>query len=141
MSSAGIALDGIVFGSVAITARALVSVQLDLTIAQWRVLVIVGDGEDGVTMTEIADRLGAEVSPASRLVGRVVRRGLLDVGKDARDRRVTRAAVTPAGRAVKEVVLERRRTFLREILSAAGPIGPEAEAALERVASAFGRYL
>ena len=112
---------------------------IELSFAQWRVLVIVGEGS-GATVTEIAGRLGAEISPASRLVSRLARRGLVSARKDDRDRRVTRITVTAIGRELREAVLKRRRELLAEVLAMAGPIEPNAEAALERIGAAFRRY-
>ena len=134
------ALEAIALGSVAITTLALAAVGLELTFAQWRVLVIVGDDPDGATVTEIATRLGSEVSPVSRLVGRIARRGLVGVRKDDRDRRVTRVAITDAGRELRATVLERRRELLRDVLAASGPLDPAVEAELVRIGVAFRRY-
>ena len=91
------ALEAVAFGAVAITTRAIATVGLELTFAQWRVLVVVGGSADGATVTEIASRLGAEISPVSRLVTRLARRGLVDARKDANDRRVTRVTITDDG--------------------------------------------
>src|SRR6266568_1510563 len=113
------ALEAVALGSVAVTTRALATVGLDLTFAQWRVLVIVGESSDGATVTEIAARLGGEISPVSRLVSRIARRGLVNARKDERDRRVTRVAATDAGRRLRETVLARRRALLLDVLAAA----------------------
>ncbi|MEA2629835.1 MAG: hypothetical protein QOE66_54 [Chloroflexota bacterium] len=140
VASAQSSLEAIAFGSVAVTTRALATVGLDLTFAQWRVLVIVGEDPGGATITEIASRLGGEISPVSRLVSRLGRRGFVAVRKDARDRRATRVTVTDAGRGVREAVLEDRRRQLALVLADVGPIAPEVEVALERIGTAFRRY-
>lgn len=135
------ALEAVAFGSVAVTSRALAAVGFELTFAQWRVLVVVGENpEAGASVTEIAARLGAEISPVSRLVSRLARRGLVTAYKDDRDRRVTRVRVSDAGREIRDTVIERRRELLAEVLAAAGPIDDEAEAALQRIGVAFRRY-
>ncbi len=134
------ALEAVVFGSVAVTTRALATFGLELTFAQWRVLVVVGEKSDGATVTEIAARLGAEISPVSRLVTRLARRGLVTAFKDDQDRRVTRVTVSEAGREVRETVIERRRELLAEVVAAAGPIEPEVAAALHRIGAAFRPY-
>ena len=134
------ALEAVSFGAVAVTSRALAAVGLELTFAQWRVLVVVGEKPSGATVTEIAARLGAEVSPVSRLVSRLVRRGIVTVVKDEHDRRVTRVTVSEAGREIRDTVIERRREFLAEVVAAAGPIEPDAAAALARIGAAFRRY-
>ena len=134
------ALEAVAFGSVAVTTRAIAAAGLDLTFAQWRVLVVVGERPNGATITEVAARLGAEISPVSRLVSRLARRGVVKARKDDQDRRVTRVTVTDEGREIRETVITRRRELLADVLAAAGPIGPEAEAALERIGAAFRRY-
>ena len=127
------ALEAIALGSVAITTRALAPVGVELTFAQWRVLVIVGETPDGATVTEVAMRLGAEISPVSRLVSRLARRGLVETHKDAHDRRVTRVVLTKAGLSIRETVMARRRKLLTGVLLAIGPLDPIVEAALERI--------
>jgi DNA-binding MarR family transcriptional regulator len=103
--------------------------------------VVAGENpEEGATVTEIAARLGAEISPVSRLVGRLARRGLVDADKDKRDRRVTRVTVSETGRELRDTVIERRRELLTEVLAAAGPIEPDVVAALDRIGGAFRRY-
>ena len=134
------ALEAIVFGSVAVTTRALSTVGLDLTFAQWRVLVIVGEEPKGATVTEVAARLGAEISPISRLIGRLARRGLVISAKDEQDRRVTRVTVSEKGRAIRANVIERRRVMLADVLESAGPVEPELAAALERIGRALRPY-
>jgi DNA-binding MarR family transcriptional regulator len=138
---AHVALEAVALGSVAVTTRALLTVSSDLTFGQWRALVIVGEHAGGATVSEIATRLGAEISPVSRLVSRLVGRGLLLTAKDARDRRVTRVSLTEAGHELRETVLERRRAILGGVLEDAGPIEPEVAAALERIGRAFREYL
>ena len=134
------ALEAIAFGSVAITTLALATTGLDLTFAQWRVLVIVGDDPAGATVTEIATRLGADVSPVSRLVGRAARRGLVRTSKDDRDRRVTRVMLTDAGTELRETVLDHRRRLLADVLVEASPIDPEVASALDRIGKSILRY-
>jgi MarR family transcriptional regulator, organic hydroperoxide resistance regulator len=134
------ALEAIALGSIAVTTRALATVGVELTFAQWRVLVIVGGDSDGVTVTEIATRLGGEISPVSRLISRLGRRGFVNARKDDRDRRVTRVTLTDAGRELRETVLERRRELLAEVLTEVGPIEPDIETMLDRIGTAFRPY-
>lgn len=135
------ALEAIAFGAVAVTTRALATIGPELTFAQWRVVVIVGAESDGATVTEVAVRLGAEVSPASRLVSRLARRGLMVASRDPHDRRVKRVTLTDRGRDLRTTVLERRREMLADVLRMVGPIGPDLDAALDRIATSFGRYI
>jgi len=134
------ALEAIALGSVAITTRALAAVAVDLTFAQWRVLVIVGEGPEGATVTEVAKRLGSEISPVSRLVGRLARRGLVETHKDTLDRRVTRVMPTSTGRSIRETVLAHRRELLTAVLVTIGPLDPIVEAALERIGAGLSSF-
>jgi DNA-binding MarR family transcriptional regulator len=134
------ALQAIAFGAVAITTRALQTVGLELTFVQWRVLVIVGATEDGLTVSEIAARIGSELSPTSRLVARMARRGLVTLVKEDVDRRVTRVTLSSEGRRVRHSVLERRLALLVAVLAAAGPISPEVVAGLQRIGDAFAQF-
>jgi DNA-binding MarR family transcriptional regulator len=131
------ALEAVALGSVAVTTRALISTALELTFAQWRILMIVGQDASGATMSEIATRIGAEISPVSRMVGRLARRGLVATSKDERDRRVTRVTATERGTAIRETVLARRRELLTLVLASVGPIDPDVIAALERIGDGF----
>ena len=131
------ALEAVALGSVAVTTRALISTALELTFAQWRVLMIVGQDARGATMSEIATRVGAEISPVSRMVGRLARRGLLATTKDEKDRRVTRVTVTDHGRTMRAAVLTRRRELLTMVLATVGPLDPDVISALERIGDGF----
>jgi DNA-binding MarR family transcriptional regulator len=134
------ALEAIAFGSVAITTRALDAAGVDLTFAQWRVLVIVGQDAGGATVTEIATRLGADISPVSKLVSRMARRRLVRTAKDDRDGRVTRVTVTEDGRKLRKTVVGLRRRMLADVLTEAGHIDPDIASALDRIGIAISRY-
>src|SRR5512142_2250380 len=109
-------LERLVVGSVAITERAIAEAGADLTFVQWRVLLIVGQHDQGATVGEIAARIGAHNSPASRLISRLKRRGVVTTHKDQLDARVTRATLTVAGRELRARVLGHRRDILEELL-------------------------
>ena len=136
----GDALEEISRGVVAVTARALAAVGLEATFAQWRVLLIVGDAVEGASVSEIARRLGAEISPVSRLVTRLAGRDLVVTRKDKRDRRVTRVLVTARGRAVREAVLLHRRQLLDEVLSDIGPLDVATAETLRGIGRRLRRY-
>ncbi len=131
-------LEPIVVGAVAITARALSAAGADLTFLQWRLLLVLGEHPNGATVTDLAGRVGVNLSPASRLVGRLARRGLVATGPDANDRRATRVTLTPAGEDLRRQVLERRGEDLRAVLAEAELSRREREG-LARVSEAFGR--
>ncbi|MBF6605660.1 MAG: MarR family transcriptional regulator [Chloroflexi bacterium] len=122
--------------SVAVTARAITAAGADLTFTQWRVLLVVGERTEGATVNEIATRIGAHASPASRLVSRLKRRGVVRTGKDDRDGRVTRVTLTEVGRDLRSRVLERRRRDLTVVLESVSMTPAEAEA-VARLARSF----
>ena len=111
------ALEALAIGAVAITERAIAAAGTDLTFVQWRALLIVGSHEEGATVGEIAARIGAHASPASRLVSRLRRRGVIEATRDSSDRRITRLTLTSAGRDLRLRVLEGRRRELAILLA------------------------
>jgi DNA-binding MarR family transcriptional regulator len=132
------ALERIAYGSVAITTLALGEAALEITLPQWRVLVIAGgSGGDGATVSEIASRIGAAVSPASKLVTRLERRGLLRTAKDPADRRVTRVRLTESGAALRAQVMDCRRDYIRRVAASVGSAPAGTDAYLARLGEAF----
>lgn len=129
-------LERLAVGSVAVTERAIAAAGADLSFVQWRVLLIVGEREDGATVGEIAARIGAHVSPASRLVSRLKRRGVVRTAKDDSDGRVTRVRLTESGLDLRGRVLEQRRRDLALVLAAASLTAIDV-AAVAKVARAF----
>lgn len=134
------ALERIVYGGVAITNLALAETALEITLPQWRVLVVVGESPEGAAVSEIATRIGAAVSPASKLVTRLERRGLLSTAKDTVDRRVTRVRLTDAGATLRAHVLDCRREYIVRVLGSTGPAPAGSEAFLARLGKAFAAF-
>src|SRR3982074_1575771 len=72
----------------------------DITLAEYDVLVQLSFAPDGrLRMTQLSDRVRLSPSGRTRLVDRLVRRGLVKRGRCASDRRGTNAILTPAGHA------------------------------------------
>ena len=113
-------LERIAVGSVGLTTRALAGADagIELTFPQWRVLLVLGEGEDGARIGEVAARVGVTLPATSRLLRRLERRGLTTLTVDEQDRRATRARLTDHGRAVRAAILDHRRTALRDVVSA-----------------------
>jgi DNA-binding MarR family transcriptional regulator len=59
--------------------------------------ILRGAGADGVTCSEIGGRLIERDPDVTRLIDKLEERGLMQRRRDARDRRVYRNAITPAG--------------------------------------------
>ena len=129
-------LERLVVGSVAITARAIAAADAELTFMQWRVLLVVGECEDGHAVGEIATRIGAHASPASRVVSRLKRRGLVSTSKREPDKRVVCIRLTETGRNLRARVLALRGTDIADVLEIVS-MTPEESKALARLAQAF----
>ena len=114
------AIERILVGGIGLTTRALAGAAeaTDLTLPQWRVLVILAD-LDGVRIGELARRLGVAEPSASRLVRRLERRALVTVERDEADRRATNVRLSDRGRQTRDIVLERRRDLIAH--ATAGP--------------------
>ncbi|HET7029721.1 MAG TPA: MarR family transcriptional regulator [Candidatus Limnocylindrales bacterium] len=125
-------LERIVVASVAITARALADVGPDLTLIQWRVLVLV-DRPLGMPVGAIAAALGAKIAATSRLIGRIRARGLVETRRSDDDARVVLVSLTDRGLAVRRRVVNRRRRALRSAIADAR-LPADAASTLDRLA-------
>jgi DNA-binding MarR family transcriptional regulator len=134
------AIERLVFAGVALTTRALSEARadLDLTLAQWRVLVILGEAEDGATVSQVAARIGVTLPATSRQLRRLEQRGLLEIGPDQRDRRATRVRLTSLGRTARDDVVSFRREKIAEI-AAELDLDPGLAWPLTRIADAVDR--
>jgi DNA-binding MarR family transcriptional regulator len=129
-------LERLVVGSVAITARAIAAADAELTFMQWRVLLVVGEHDEGRAVGEIATRMGAHASPASRVVSRLKRRGLVWTDKGDLDKRVVFVRLTEAGRDLRTRVLEQRGRDLAEVIGAMS-VTPTEAGAIAKLAQSF----
>jgi len=134
-------LESMAVAAVAVTTRALAEAQpdFDLTFPQWRVLVILGQSSDGATVSQVATRVGVTVPATSRQLRRLAHRGLIEISRDQRDRRATRARLTVEGVAVLNAILEYRRDRLAQT-AAEFEISDASLADLSRIVQALARY-
>ena len=134
------AIERLVFAGVALTTRALSEARadLDLTLAQWRVLVILGEAEDGATVSQVAARIGVTLPATSRQLRRLERRGLLEIGPDQRDRRATRVRLTTLGQSARDDVVSFRREKIAKV-AVELDLDPELARELARIADAVDR--
>ena len=104
---------------IGITARAIdqTAEAAELTLVQWRVLVIASQTE-GLRIGELAAHLGISIPSASRLVRRIEAQGLVTAMRADDDRRATNIALTKAGREIVDAVVRRRRELIGLALSA-----------------------
>jgi uncharacterized protein YeaO (DUF488 family)/DNA-binding MarR family transcriptional regulator len=136
------AVERILVGGIGVTALALAEATpaAELTLAQWRVLVIVA-GADGVRIGEIATRLNVGIPSASRLVRRLERRGLATAERDESDRRATLVRATTEGRRVRGAVVRRRQELIEAALHGQlGSVTDETVAVLDRTGDALARF-
>jgi DNA-binding MarR family transcriptional regulator len=131
------ALESLAVGAVAVTTLSLAQAGVELTFAQWRVLMILANMPDGATVGEIAGRIGSATSPASRLVARMRAHGMVQTRKDPLDHRATRVQLSDQGWAIRERVLARRRELLSMAIASLDPLEPTARVPLDRLAAAL----
>ncbi len=137
------ALERIVIGSVGLTTRAVAEAApgVDLTLPQWRALVILGEQADGERISTVAARVGVTLPATGRLLRRLERRGLVALATDETDRRATRAQLTADGSRVRTAILDFRRTVLDEIAADTAALsGTESSDVIEALAVALGRF-
>jgi DNA-binding MarR family transcriptional regulator len=135
------ALEGMTFGIVGLTARALADVgrENELTLAQWRVLVVLGAGP--LRVGAVAERIGSSLASASRLVTRMESRGFVRTARDERDRRATLVSLAPLGDDVRSRVVRRRRQLIGELVAeGSGLEGLGLEEGLAVLAERFSRF-
>jgi MarR family transcriptional regulator, organic hydroperoxide resistance regulator len=85
-----------VLGRTLKAASGSVWMEIDLTIAQLRTLLVLAE-EGPLVIGHIAQRLGVGLSTGGHLVDRLVQAGLAERTEDAEDRRRTLARLTPKG--------------------------------------------
>lgn len=107
------AMAGVSRALMAVTARALGAVDAELTLVQFRALVVLRTAGSR-NLGQMADALGIRSSSMSRLCDRLFAKGLIDRRTSPTDRREVVLAVTLEGRRIVDRVLQRRR---REIAS------------------------
>ena len=104
---------------VAITARSLSAVNQDVTLPQFRSLVVLATAGPQ-TVSALADRLAVHASTMTRMCNRLVTRGLVVRAPSAVDRREVVIALTAMGTSVVESVMTARRRQLDEIVRRMG---------------------
>lgn len=111
---------------VAIAARSLADVGEEVTLTQYRSLVVLASrGPQGVAA--LAEAVSVTPPTASRMCDRLVKKGLVTRRTDRRDRRQVRIALSSGGRLLVDTVTARRR---QEIERLVGSIPEESRADL-----------
>ena len=122
----------------AVVARSLASVDEDVTLPQYRALVVLG--QHGTQRpVDLATALDVSPSTATRMCDRLVAKSLVDRDRVGDDRREVRVRLSDRGRALVDEVTRRRRAELAVLLAALPAERQEAiAAALRTFADAAG---
>lgn len=123
---------------VAMAARSLADAGEEVTLTQYRSLVVLAS-RGAQDLASLAGALAVTAPTASRLVERLVRKGLVRRRTDRHDRRQVRIALTETGRDLVDLVTERRRQEITNLLTSIPPdvLQPMA-AGLRHLAAAAG---
>ncbi|MCU1502122.1 MAG: EstGX1 [Ilumatobacteraceae bacterium] len=101
---------------VAVAARSLASVDAEVTLVQYRALLVLA--ERGSThVGELAEALATHASTATRMCDRLVARGLVRRSVARGNRRETLISLTPKGRDVVQRVTDVRRAEIGQIVA------------------------
>jgi DNA-binding MarR family transcriptional regulator len=123
---------------VAIAARSLADAGEEVTLTQYRSLVILAS-RGPQSVAALADAVAVTSPTASRLCERLVRKGLVRRRTDRHDRRQVRIVLTEAGRDLIDTVTERRRQEIADLLaSVPAEIQRSAVAALRQLTASAG---
>jgi len=105
---------------IAISATSIAAVDENITIPQFRTLVILSN-EGSVNLATLATLLGVKPSATGRMVDRLVSAGLIDRLPHPTSRRELLAALTPRGRKVVRQVTTHRRAEIARIVEKMPP--------------------
>jgi len=123
---------------VAVAARSLADVAEEVTLTQYRTLVVLAS-RGPQNLAGLAEAVGVAPATATRMCDRLVRKDLIRRRTERDDRRQLRVALTAKGRSLVDAVTGRRRQEIARIMSEI-PVEQQAVLvqALGRFASAAG---
>jgi len=101
---------------VAVAVRSLAGVDHDVTLAQYRALVVLA-GRGPQRPTELADALAVHPSTITRLCDRLVAKRLVQRAESPTNRREVSIRLTPKGRRLVDAVTARRRDEIAAIVA------------------------
>lgn len=125
-------------GLVGVAARSIAAAGEDVTLPQYRVLVLLAT-RGPQRLSDLAEALQVDPSAITRMVDRLTRKQLVRRHRSAQDRRMVRISLTASGRTMVDLVTEARRAELSAILRRI-PLDaqPPLIQALARLAEAIG---
>ena len=123
---------------VAVAARSLADVAEEVTLTQYRTLVVLAS-RGPQNLAGLAEAVGVTPATATRMCDRLVRKDLIRRRTERDDRRQLRVALTARGRSLVDAVTGRRRQEIARIINEI-PVEQQAVLvqALGRLASAAG---
>ena len=123
---------------VGIAARSVADIDPDVTLPQYRALVVLA-AKGPQKVVDIAAELGVAPSTGTRMCDRLIRKGLVRRHRSTSDRRVVRLTLTGTGRYLVERVMRVRREKLAEIVATTAELWhPAVAPALRAFAAAAG---
>jgi DNA-binding MarR family transcriptional regulator len=120
---------------VALAARSMAQLGVEVTLVQHRALVVLASAGPRRT-TDLADELGVASSTVTRMCDRLTRKGLVRRYRRADDRRVSWVGLTEAGRDLVGEVMRHRREAIAQLV---GSIALTDPGGLAEVLGAFAR--
>ena len=102
---------------VAVAARSLAVTEEQVTLPQYRVLVVIAS-RGPQRLGDLADALAINPSSATRVCDRLVAKRLVKRQRADSDRREVRLVLSPTGRALVDEVTKRRREDIAELVDA-----------------------
>ena len=101
---------------VGISARSLVEASDEVTLPQYRTLVVL-QARGSQSLQQLADELQVVPSTATRMCDRLVRKGLIRRAAAPQDRREVELTITPEGTRIVNAVTRRRRAEIKRIVA------------------------
>jgi DNA-binding MarR family transcriptional regulator len=102
---------------VGLAARSLADLDADITLPQFRTLVVLAS-RGPQRSVDISNELGVAASTGQRMCDRLVRKGLVRRARSTSDRRVVELRLSATGRDLVEKGISRRRAELSRIVAA-----------------------
>jgi len=101
---------------VAVAARSLGDVAEEVTLTQYRTLVVLAS-RGPQSLASLADAIDVTPPTATRMCDRLVRKGLILRRHERGDRRLIRLSLADKGRTLVDAVTDRRRAEITELLT------------------------
>ncbi len=123
---------------VGLAARSIADAGADVTLPQYRALVVLAS-RGPQKAADIAAELGVAPSTGTRMCDRLLRKGLIRRDRSSTDRRVVRLVLTAPGRELVDHVMRHRRRALAVIVASTSDVWhPSVAPALRAFAAAAG---